>query len=155
MQITDYLKKECVYLKVPGRDKSRVIRELAELLLTHHPEIDAQEAIKGLYEREEVLSTGIGNRVAIPHTRIDSCRDVCIALGVLQEEANFDSLDKCPVRLVFLVLFPKKEVGLQLRTLAKLSRILLKGGLVEKLLQAQTPEDVIGEFESYEKKYRF
>ncbi len=151
MQIIDFLKKECVRIDVPGCDKKDVIRELAKLLLKFHPEIDAEEAIEGLYQREGVLSTGIGRGVAIPHARLDSCREICIALGLLREGTNFESLDKKPVKLVFLILFPKDDVGLQLKTLAKLSRILLKGGLAQRLLRAQTTEEVIDEFEAYEK----
>ena len=154
MQITNYLKKECIHLEVPNGNKNDVIRELAHLLLRFHPEIDVEEAITGLLERESVLSTGIGGGVAIPHARLDSCRNICIALGLLTKEIDFKSLDNKPVHLVFLILFPKNKVSLQLKTLAKLSRILLKEELTKKLLRAKTAEDVIGEFEAYERKHQ-
>ncbi len=151
MQITDYLKKECIHVDVPGTDKDEIIRELANLLLTHHPDIDVEEAMGGLFERENVLSTGIGNGIAIPHARLKTCRDVYVAFGLLKEEANFESLDNKPVKLVFLIFFPEDKVNLQLKILAKVSRILLKSGVTDRLLNAKTSDDIVAVFEDYEK----
>ena len=47
-----------------------------------------------------------------------------MAAGVTAEPVEFDALDGQPVRLVFLLLGPADDVGLQVRTLGRLARLL-------------------------------
>ena len=153
MLITEYLKSECIIIDLEAGSKEVLISELAELMLKQYPEIDRDEAMVGLQDRENVLSTGIGNGVAIPHARLQSSSGISVSFGLVQGGTDFDAIDKQPVQIIFLVFFPKDEVGLQPRFLARISRLLTHTSLKEDLLACQTPEEVIDAFRQYEAKH--
>ncbi|MBF0279132.1 MAG: PTS sugar transporter subunit IIA [SAR324 cluster bacterium] len=155
MSIAEYLKRECIVVNPSSNDKDALIKELAERLLEHHPEVDRAEAMEALFEREKLMSTGIGEGVAIPHARIQSCSDVSMAFALQRKGVDFNALDSKPVKLVFLIFFPKEKVNLQLRTLAMVSRILQRGGLNKSLLKAESPEEVLDIFKKYEEAKHF
>ncbi len=153
MQITDYLKEECVDISISGQNKQEVITNLLDLIVKSDPEISREEALEDLFKREKLESTAIGNGVAIPHARIEKMSGVKVSVGFLNGSLDFESIDKKPVELVFLILFPKEEVGLQLRLLARVARLLHDGGLHESLLSCKSGKEVIETFKTYEEKH--
>ncbi len=150
MKISDYLSTDCVAIRQQNVEKEDIIRELAQLVFDRHPEIDQTEATESLFDRETLMSTGIGQGVAIPHARIKSASDVRMAFALLKKGSAFDSLDGKPVHFVFLIFFPEEKVNLQLRVLAKVSRILQRGGLNAQLMAAETAEEIISIITNYE-----
>lgn len=153
MLITDYLDHDCIVVDLEAGPKETLISRLAELQFEKYPGIDRDEAVAGLYEREELLSTGIGSGVAIPHARLQSSSDITVSFGLVQGETDFDAIDKQPVRIVFLVFFPKDDVGLQLRFLARISRLLTHTSLKDDLLSCRSPKEVIDAFKQYEAQH--
>lgn len=153
MLITDYLNQKCIVVNLKAGQKEKIITELAELQFVNYPEIDREEAISGLSEREKILSTGIGNGIAIPHARLNSSRQISVSIGLVQGETEFEAIDNQPVRIIFLVFFPKEEVNLQLRFLARISRLLRDAALREDLLSCESPEDVIDVFKQFEAQH--
>ncbi len=153
MLITDYLKKECIIIDLEACQKEVLISKLAEIQFERHPEIDREEAFAGLLEREEVLTTGIGNGIAIPHARLQSSTGITVSFGLVQGETDFDAIDSQPVQIIFLVFFPKDDVSLQLRFLARISRLLTHTSLKEDLLSCRSPEEVIDAFQQYEAQH--
>ncbi len=134
-------------------DKNQVIRELLIVISKAHSEINTEEAFVGLIEREKIETTAIGHSVAIPHARIKNLSKVYLAFGITKEGANFDAIDKKPVKLVFLILFPEEEVNTQLSVLARLSRLLKDETLRQELLKCCTNQSVIEVFTQYEAKH--
>ena len=155
MLISDYLNQSCIDVTLKPTNKNDIITQLADLVFQAYPEIVPEEAMEGLSERESVMSTGIGEGIAIPHARIESCREIRIAIGLLREGVDFNAIDNQPVRFVILIFFPKEEVTLQLQTLAKVSRILKKKSLNEHLLNATSPTDILEYIKQYEKEQCF
>ena len=150
MLISDFLNKDCIRVNMQCSEKEEVLKQLAELQFSIHPEIDREETMASLFERENLLSTGIGEGIAIPHARIESCTDILVSFGLLGSKVNFESLDDKPVRIVLLILFPKDKVNLQLRFLARVSRVLHDTSLLEKILACSSPEEVVDTFRQYE-----
>jgi len=153
MLITDYLKEECIDISLSGENKEDVIKKLLDFILKNDPGINREETLKDLFEREKLESTAIGNGVAIPHARIEKTSGIKVAFGLLKNNPDFDSIDKKPVELVFLILFPKEEVGLQLRFLARVARLLQQSGLYENLLACKSAKEVVDTFTTYEEKH--
>jgi mannitol/fructose-specific phosphotransferase system IIA component (Ntr-type) len=153
MLITDYLSQNCITTSLTGSNKQEIINNLAELIFQQFPEIDKNEALEGIWEREKLMSTGIGEGVAIPHARIDSSPEIVTALGLLPEQINFDSLDDKPVKLVVLILFPKEEVNLQLKYLARVSRLLQRTSLHDDLFQCHSAEEVLKAIKKFEETH--
>ena len=153
MRITDFLKKECIKVYLEGTNQEEIIKELIELIFKNDPEINKDEALEGLFKRENIESTAIGEGVAIPHAKIEKGKDISVAFGLLEKGAEFNSLDGKPVKLVFLILYPKDKINLQLRFLARVARLLRQSGLHDSLFNCKSPKDVIDTFKHYEDKH--
>jgi mannitol/fructose-specific phosphotransferase system IIA component (Ntr-type) len=150
MLISDYLQKTCISTHLEANSKTELLDALAAMQFKQYPELDPKEARAGLLEREKLLSTGIGHGVAIPHARLDSSRQITLSLGLLEREIGFDALDGQPVRIVLLVFFPKDAVNLQLRFLARVSRLLHQEALREDLMTCSDPAAIIDTFKRFE-----
>lgn len=123
-------------VKVPlvGRDKEAVLDELVELVVRCERLEGEHEAIRdAVRERERVLSTGIGDGVAIPHAKYDGLRDIVMAAGVSRDALEYGALDGRPVRLFFLILGPGSAAGLQVRILSRIGRLMRDGRLRAQL----------------------
>ncbi len=153
MLITDYLKKECISVNLQSDTKEDVLKELAELQFNAYPQVDRKETLASLFEREKLLTTGIGNGVAIPHARIKSCKEISVAVGLLKKDIDFNSLDNQPVKLVFLIFFPKEQVSIQLRFLARVSRLLQHTSLHDDLFKCKSPDEILSTFKQYEAEH--
>ncbi len=153
MRIIDILNKDCIKIPLTNMDKTGVIKELLNVISKTHREINPEEALAGLIEREKIETTAIGHSVAIPHARIKNLPKVYLAFGINKEGAYFDSIDNKPVKLVFLILFPEEEVGTQLSVLARLSRLLKDEILREELLKCSSNQSVIEVFTQYEARH--
>jgi len=153
MLITDYLTKECIQIFLEGNDKKDLIQQLAEFHFIQYPLINREEAMSGLFERENLLTTCIGHGIAIPHARLESCHKISVSLGLLKTPTDFDSLDHEAVKIMFLIFFPKEKVNLQLRFLARVSRLLSNNNLIDNICHSQTPDEIITIFKEYEAKH--
>jgi nitrogen PTS system EIIA component len=134
MKIADILPENLVIPALRGRTKEDVIRELAGHLAAVHAEIDADRLVEVLWERERLGSTAIGDGIAIPHGKLPGVKSVLGAFGRHLEGVDFDSLDGNPSKLFFLLVAPEDSVGLHLKALARVSRLLKDAEFRTRLL---------------------
>jgi fructose-specific phosphotransferase system IIA component len=153
MRISTYLDKDCIKIPLLKEKKQEIIEELLDLITDKYPEIDKQETIQRLIEREKIETTAIGNHVAIPHARSNKIQKVYFAFGITEQCMDFEALDKKPVHLVFLLLCPEKKINTQLTFLARLSRILHDKKLRKKLMKCKNSQDVIDAITEYENRH--
>jgi mannitol/fructose-specific phosphotransferase system IIA component (Ntr-type) len=112
---------------------------------------DADDVILRLSEREEILSTGIGGGVAVPHAQIRGLGGLVMAASTHPDGLVYPALDTEPVRLVFCLLGDTDTAAEHLAGLARLARIARRGDAVERLVGAASPEefiDTLGRLES-------
>src|SRR5881394_801950 len=124
MKIVDILPEELVIPALAGRTKEAVVRELAEHMAAQYPDIEAQRLIEVLWERERLGSTAIGDGIAIPHGKLPGVKAVRAAFGRHLQGVDFQSIDGQPSKLFFLLVAPEDSVGLHLKALARVSRLL-------------------------------
>jgi PTS system nitrogen regulatory IIA component len=91
-------------------------------------------------EREEVMSTGIGLGIAVPHAKIRSVKDFVLALGRSRAGVDFASLDGRPAHLVVLIAGPEDRQARYLQILASVTLRLKDDATRRALLEAPTPE---------------
>lgn len=97
-----------------------------------------------LRRREQLGSTGIGKNIAIPHGRTTSASDIMIAFGKSRQGIEYDSIDKKPVKLVFMIIAPPQdENNMYLPLLGKMVEILSKSKVRNKLLNAESYDEFI------------
>ncbi len=136
MLLTELLTPERVKVPLVGQSKDEVLRELVVLAL---PDADAPARaaiLEALHDRERVLSTGIGDGVAIPHAKTPLIAQLIVAVGVAERPVEYDSLDGSPAELFFLLLGPESAAGAHLKTLSRISRLLRRESFRESLRAA-------------------
>ncbi|MBU4306141.1 MAG: PTS sugar transporter subunit IIA [Candidatus Omnitrophica bacterium] len=152
MNIGDYLKENRIILALKSKTKDEAIREIGECLKGSPDIVDFDGFLNGVFEREKLASTGIGQEVAIPHARTSLVKDFVIALGRSESGVEFNSVDAKPARLIFLMATPEdKGLNKYLKVLARLSRLLQKESFREALLKADSPRAIISGFQKIEK----
>lgn len=106
--------------------KQGIISELLEVLISSGKldKNSKENALKDVMERENIISTGMQDGIALPHARTDSVKHLVFAMGINKKGVDFDSLDKMPAKIFFLILSPKNSAEPQLQFLASISKIL-------------------------------
>lgn len=142
MNLVDVFKPE--YIKVPLQKgtKSEVIRELMDILHDNKVITNSEDIIQAVFDREKIMTTGVGNGVAIPHCKHEDCRNFAIALGIHPGGINFDSIDKKPAHIIFLLIGPEDQPGTHIKLLSRISRIISQNDIREKVLSAQTSQEL-------------
>lgn len=139
MLLSELLAPERVRVPLASRSKDDLLRELVELAVhdAGPPVVDA--VLASVREREEVLTTGIGEGIAIPHGRTPRVDSLVMAAGVCAAPVEFASLDGRPVELCFLLVGPESAAGAHVKALSRISRLLRRDALRDALRQAATP----------------
>lgn len=124
-------------------DKKSVLREMAEFLSEKNVISDEEDFFKAIMARENLMSTGIGRQIAIPHARHESIYQLKIAIFQLDNEIEFDSIDEQKVKLIFMICIPEAMKKEYMKILSILSNFFQSEKNREKLFAADSPEDFI------------
>jgi mannitol/fructose-specific phosphotransferase system IIA component (Ntr-type) len=139
--LTDLLSPERIRIPLQSRSKDELLAELVELITREDHVDDPADVLRAVREREAVLSTGIGNGVAIPHGKSPAVPDLRMAAGLTAEPVDFDALDGQPVRLFFMLVGPETAAGPHIKALSRISRLVRKESVRQRLVSARDPED--------------
>ncbi|MEA3225778.1 MAG: PTS sugar transporter subunit IIA [Planctomycetota bacterium] len=142
MTLTQILQANCVKVPVAGRDKETVITELVDLLDTSGALQDRDIALDAVLTREQIQSTGTGAGIAIPHGKCTAVKEVVMAIGIAHEPIEFESVDRQPVTILFLLVSPVDQTGPHIQALAAISRLMLNEQFRQQLDQAGSVDDV-------------
>ncbi len=148
LHLKNVLKENLISLDLKSNNKKDVIRELLDLLVKDKLVTDQQLAFEDILSRENYLSTGMENGLAVPHAKSDTVNDLVMAFGLHKKGVNFDSLDGKPAHYIFLVLSPRDKSGPHIKALSIISRNIKAVTVRDALIKAQTPEEVINVFEN-------
>lgn len=126
MRITDILDRALVIPNLEAEDKNETLREFGSKLAAHLDleSLSDSSIANALLERERLGSTGVGEGVAIPHTKIAGLSKLTAAFGRSEKGIAFEAIDNQPVKLVFVLLVPENSAGIHLKALARISRML-------------------------------
>jgi mannitol/fructose-specific phosphotransferase system IIA component (Ntr-type) len=143
--LSELISPAAVNLNLQSSDRDSVLQELVKQIPQLNNQPEARETLlKALHERERLHSTGIGDGIALPHARNALVGLVDRAVIVFGRHAHgipYDSVDKIPARLFFLVVAP--TVTQHLAILARLSRLLRDPKLRQSLLTADAPQAAV------------
>ncbi len=144
MDIKSVLDDRVIDLKMKAKNKEEAITYLAKKLKNAGYIADVEEYVADIYLRESQGQTGIGHYVAIPHGKSDSVTQVGIAIGKLEQEIEWETLDGKGVKLIFLFAVgnDNENARTHLKLLAEVARTLGNDEAVQALLDAQTVEDL-------------
>lgn len=137
------LHEDDVIPSLAATTKEEVLRELAQRAVQRHPGLDVTDLYKVLQDRERLGSTGIGDGIAIPHGKLRQAKDIVCVFGRSETGIDFSALDGKKVRLFFLLLAPEGAVGIHLKMLARISRLLKDPSVRSGLLNATDSQAIL------------
>jgi len=143
MRLRDLVDESVIKIGLESQDKEECFEELLDLLVRAGRLDDRAGALQAIEDREAIGTTGIGGGVAIPHAKHESIERLVAAMGTSPDGIEFDAVDDQPVTAVFLLLAPTGDPGPHVRTLAEIARLVQTPGFCRKLIEADTPADVL------------
>ena len=124
MRLTELFLPETVVTDLPAASKDQLLAAIVDDLDAKGLIADREVAIRDLRAREDVMSTGAGNGVAIPHAYTDGVKRLVAGLYRTGEGVDFGAPDDADVNLIFVVLGPRASRREHIRVLAKISRLI-------------------------------
>ena len=150
MKISNLLCKATINLDLKVENKNDVIDQLVELL-DFAGKLNNKEKFKEeILKRENLSSTGIGEGIAIPHGKTSAVKEASLALGIVKNGVDYDSLDGEPVHIVFMIAAGESANADHLETLSKLSVLLMNPEFKSGLLSLKTPAEVLDLIDKFE-----
>ena len=145
MKLMDFVVSSAIVPDLQVTNKEDAIRGLVSALkVAGVVAADSEDGIvAAILKREELGSTGIGNGVAVPHTKHASVGKLVAAVALVKDGVDFQSLDGKRVHIMFLLVSPPDRPGDHLRGLENISRHLRNQDFCNFLKQAKTKEDVL------------
>ncbi|MCM8788156.1 MAG: PTS sugar transporter subunit IIA [Candidatus Omnitrophica bacterium] len=141
MKISEFISENEIVIGLKATEKQAALDELLQVLEKNGLLQDRKQVLEALIEREKLGSTGIGQGIAVPHTKTDQIKDLVCALGISEKGVNFESLDGEPVFIIFLVLAPSGATGIHLKALAKIARLLKDKVFRNYLRMSKSPKE--------------
>ncbi|MDY6843213.1 MAG: PTS sugar transporter subunit IIA [Thermodesulfobacteriota bacterium] len=142
MKLAEVLSCNSIVSDITSQDKNGALVELVKCIADQNREINENELLKVLLEREKLGSTGIGDGIAIPHGKLKTIKRLMASFGRSKEGVNFDSMDGKPAHLFFLLIAPENSVGMHLKILARISKLLKDDSLRKRLMEVTTEEEI-------------
>jgi mannitol/fructose-specific phosphotransferase system IIA component (Ntr-type) len=145
MKLSDFVVREAILVDLQATGKEAAIREIVQSLANSGrlAEADTDGVARAILNREELGSTGIGQGVAVPHTRHPKVERLIGTVALSRKGVDFAALDGDPVDIFFLLVSPPNQPGDHLRALENISRHLKDERFVSFLRQAKTREQII------------
>lgn len=153
MNLFSLLEAKTVLHQLVVKDKEELISVLVDALEYKLGSENMEEIKSAVIERENVMSTGVGKGLAIPHCKIDAVEESQAAFALLEEPLEFDSIDGEPVRMVFLLISPNAKNNLHIKLLSRVSKLMNSGSFREQILSCTSQEEILKAFQQEEEKY--
>ena len=138
--IGDLLSPDRILIRKGRQTKKEVLSALVDVIAAEGEYGDRDELEWGIFHRESLMSTGIGNGIAIPHVLLPGIENNCMALALCPDGiADYESRDQIPVRLVFMLAAGKSQKVMHLKVLAAVGSLFYDGRLKAAFLAANDP----------------
>ena len=151
--VSELLSPGNVFLDLPQDSKEDVLRALATLVKLPE-DVDREQLLARLLEREALCTTALPEGVAVPHTprirpRLLAQHDL-IAMGRTRKALEFGALDGKLTDLFVLVLARDERTHLLL--LAKVSRLVREASVLRVMRNSQSARQIIRVIKETENK---
>ncbi|CAD0143999.1 fructose-specific PTS transporter subunit EIIC [Streptococcus thermophilus] len=146
MKIQDLLNKKVMLLDLQATTKEAAIDEMINSLVDNGVVTDFDAFKAGIMAREAQTSTGLGDGIAIPHSKNAAVKEATVLFAKSNKGVDYESLDGQPVDLFFMIAAPEGANDIHLAALAELSKYLMQEGFADRLRQVTSADEVIEAF---------
>ncbi len=151
--ISNLVKKGKIFYNIEGKDVNDVIASAINVI-DIPIDISKNEVIQSLIEREEMMTTGIGEGIAIPHPRNPIITDIeheSISICMLKNEVDFKSIDDKLVHTLLIILSANPRRHLEI--LSKISFLCRQSEFIKLLKNHSTEETILTYIEEKEQQW--
>ena len=141
--VADYIKVDTINLNLESKTKNTVIRELYNNFKKTNLIKDEELGLNDIFAREEMGSTGIGKKIALPHAKTKAVDELIATFGISRNGIDYESLDNENVNIFFMFLCPEDKTQEYLKVLARISRLIRDDKFIDKLLKAESNGEII------------
>ncbi|PID56063.1 hypothetical protein CSB45_13275 [candidate division KSB3 bacterium] len=144
--LSRHLSNKLIKIPLHSTTKEGVILELLDVLRDAGEIRDTSVVFKDIMDREYLLSTGIGDGIAIPHGKTTATDRIICAFGVKPEGVDFKSIDGQLAEIFFLIVSPQDDAGSHLQFLSAISGILQSEHNRNLIRAFSSPQDAMAFF---------
>ena len=141
MKLVEFIDIDSILVDVDVDSKKNLFKLISNKFSNNNLE-ESSKIIEKLNERERLGSTGIGNGVAIPHSKISLFNQTKVMFLKLKSAIDFSSSDNQNVDLVFVILAPKNCQSEHLLVLSSISSFLKRKSCLNKLRSLKKPSQI-------------
>ena len=153
MLLSELLDPAAVSPRLKAANKRDAVAELVSLLEAAH-ELDSQgEILDRVLRREAMMSTGIGNGVAIPHGKARAVDRMMAACAISPSGVEFEAVDGEPAHIFILLVSPESMGTPHVKVLANISRLLKEESVRKSLREAESANAFLSVIRAAETKY--
>ena len=153
MRLSELLTSQAVAATLGATTKREVVAELVDLLESAHGIDSHGEILDRVLRRETMMSTGIGNGVAIPHGKAKAVDRIVAACAISSAGVDFEAVDGEPAYIFVLLVSPENVGASHVKVLANISRLLKEESVRKSLREASSAQAVLAAIQSAEAQY--
>ena len=143
MALIDMVVEKIVKIPLVSKDKPDVLRELVQILKDAGEIDDFNTVLEAVQEREDKQSTGLEKSIAVPHAKTTAVSSLKLAIGIAPQGIDFDSLDKEPSKLFFLLVAAPGQSGPHVEALAEIAKLACSKSFCKALILSDNSREVV------------
>lgn len=149
-RLSGYLDPNLIDTDIRAASKEEALRDLLNRMEANGRIKSADDLLVAFLNREKMMTTGIGNGLAVPHIHTSLVEEFCMAFGHCRQGIDYDALDGEPVYLIFMIAAVEETTRKHVRLVSTLMRLLVMPGVLDAIREAETPEGIIKVFRNAE-----
>jgi mannitol/fructose-specific phosphotransferase system IIA component (Ntr-type) len=140
MNLADILEKENIFIADNFEDTDLFYSAYSEFLVQRGIIKNKKEVKRLFIKRENLQSTAIGKGAAAPHIFSPEFSQFLFSIALIKKGMDFKAPDQGNVYLVFLIMSDERDVGLHLKTLAHIGRLVKCTEVVDSMKELLNPD---------------
>lgn len=143
MKISSLLDKQTILLNLKVDTKETLIKRMVAALDGKVENTLLPVIEEAVLEREQVMSTGVGKRLAIPHAKLQQLDQNLAVFARLDHPLEYGSIDNQPVELVVLLIGSQDKASIHIKLLSRVSRLMNNDLLRNHLFDAKNEDQIL------------
>lgn len=143
MALIDLVEEKVIKVPLESQDKPDILRELVQVLKDAGEIEDFDAVLKAVQDREDKQSTGLEQGIAVPHCKSAAVSSLKLAIGIAPQGIDFDSMDREPTNLFFLLVASPDLSGPHVEALAEIAKLARSKSFCKALVNAENAQEVV------------
>lgn len=142
MSLSELTSKNLTVICDGSTGKEALLEKLVSIIYKEGVLSDFNTALSSILSREKLGTTGIGEGVAVPHSKLSNLSKPILLVAVCRDGVDFESVDHIPVNIIFVLFTPERETTLHLKILSSISKLIKLTRFKERILSDNLVTDV-------------